>query len=93
MDDPINEAKEIIEKCFGEYKEKIPRSEIYRGFSLLPLIVSKYDKLDKTIGPAEIEAIKRGIRALLIIEDESGVEEIKNIVSCHVLQRLIDNRL
>jgi hypothetical protein len=33
------------------------------------------------------------IRALLIIEDESGVEEIKNIASCHVLQRLIDNRL
>lgn len=46
MSDPIKEAKDLIQKCFSEYKEEIPQWEICRGFSLLPTIVAKYEKLE-----------------------------------------------
>jgi hypothetical protein len=39
----LQEARDLIAKCFAEYKEEIPQMEICRGFSLLPLLVSEIE--------------------------------------------------
>jgi hypothetical protein len=37
----IQEARELVAKCFAEYSEEIPQMEICRGFSLLPALISE----------------------------------------------------
>lgn len=49
MSDIVDDAAELISKCFGEYIEVIPQREIMNGFAMLPVLVAEIDRLQQTL--------------------------------------------
>jgi len=45
----IEEARELVRKCFNEYKEEVPQREIMNAFAMLPMLLSHIDSRDKQI--------------------------------------------